>query len=234
MHRLAATIRLDVRLQKRNGFYYAVAFVLACWFVVISRLTSVNWSYVLPPLVLANLVMVSFYFIAGLVLLEKGEGTLEAQVVTPLSGREYLASKAVSLAALSLAEQFVIVCSVQGLNFLAVPLVSGILLASVLYTLAGFLLVSRYRSINEYLFPSVLFTLVLSLPILQYLGLWETWMLYLHPFSAPLTLLTGAFRPIPSWQWIYGPADSAAWGGLLLLASRRSFDRYVVSRYGSV
>ena len=38
MHRLAATVRLDLRLQMRNGFYYAVAFVLACWFVVLTRL----------------------------------------------------------------------------------------------------------------------------------------------------------------------------------------------------
>ena len=158
MHRLAATVRLDLRLQMRNGFYYAVAFVLACWFVVLTRLPPIDWGYLLPAVVFGNLVMVNFYFVAGLVLLEKGEGTLEAQVVTPLADWEYLASKTLTLAALSVVEQVVIVRSAYGGGFAAGPLVAGVVLAGVLYTLTGFLLVARYRSINEFMFPSVLFT----------------------------------------------------------------------------
>ena len=233
MHRLAATVRLDLRLQLRNGFYYAVAFVLACWFVLLSRLPAIDWGYVLPPFVFGNLVMVNFYFVAGLVLLEKGEGTLEAQVVTPLADWEYLASKTVTLAGLSLVEQLVIVWSAHGGGFAAGPLVAGIVLAAVLYTLTGFLLVARYRSINEYMFPSVLFVAILSLPMLHYFGLWDHWLLYLHPFTAPLVLLVGAFRPIPPWQWVYGVLYSGAWAGLLLLAGRRAFDRFIVAREGS-
>ena len=177
MHRLAATVRLDLRLQWRNGFYYVVAFVLACWFVLLTRLPAIDWGYVLPAVVFGNLVMVNFYFIAGLVLLEKGEGTLEAQVVTPLADWEYLASKTATLTALSLVEQVVIVWSAHGGGFAVGPLVAGIVLAAVLYTLVGFLLIARYRSINEYMFPSILFTAVLSLPMLHYFGLWDTWLL---------------------------------------------------------
>ena len=210
MHRLAATVRLDLRLQMRNGF-----------------------CYVLPAVVFGNLVMVNFYFVAGLVLLEKGEGTLEAQVVTPLADREYLASKMLTLAALSLVEQVVIVWSAYGGGFAAGPLVAGVVLAGVLYTLTGFFLVARYRSINEFMFPSVLFTAVLSLPMLHYFGLWDTWLLHLHPFTAPLVLLGGAFRPLAPWEWAYGVLYSAAWAGLLLLAGRRAFDRFIVAREGA-
>ena len=233
MHRLAATVRLDLRLQMRNGFFYAVAFVLACWFVVLTRLPPIDWGYVLPAVVFGNLVMVNFYFVAGLVLLEKGEGTLEAQVVTPLADWEYLASKTLTLTALSVVEQVVIVRSAYGAGFAAGPLVAGVVLAGVLYTLTGFLLVARYRSINEFMFPSVLFTTILSLPMLHYFGLWDTWLLYLHPFTAPLVLLGGAFGPLASWEWAYGVLYSAAWTGLLLLAGRRAFDRFIVAREGS-
>ncbi|MYC66920.1 MAG: ABC transporter permease [Acidobacteriia bacterium] len=232
MHRLAATVRLDLRLQMRNGFYYAVAFVLACWFVVLTRLPAIDWGYVLPAVVFGNLVMINFYFVAGLVLLEKGEGTLEAQVVTPLASWEYLASKALTLAALAVVEQVVIVWSAYGGGFAAGPLVAGVVLAGVLYTLTGFLLVARYRSINEFMFPSVLFTTVISLPLLHYFGLWDAWLLYLHPFTAPLVLLGGAFRPIAPWEWAYGALYSAAWAGILLLAGLRAFDRFIVAREG--
>ena len=232
MRRLAATMRLDLRLQLRNGFYYAVAFVLLCWFVLLTQLPAIDWGYVLPAFVFGNLVMVNFYFVAGLVLLEKGEGTLEAQVVTPLADWEYLASKTATLAVLSVVEQLVIVWSAHGTGFAAGPLIAGIVLATVLYTLVGFLLVARYRSINEFLFPSVPVTVVLSLPMLLYFGVWDTWLLYLHPFTAPLVVLAGAFRPIPAWQWAYGVLYAALWAGLLLLASRRAFDRYIVARQG--
>jgi len=84
MNRLVATMSCDVRLQVRNGFYWAVAFLLAILVVLITQLPSFDWGPVLPPLVLGNLVTATFFFVAALVLLEKGEGTLEAQIVTPL------------------------------------------------------------------------------------------------------------------------------------------------------
>ena len=126
MQRLAATITLDLQLQWKNGFYYAVGFVLLCWLVVLTQLPEIDWGYVLPAIVFGNLVMVNFYFMAGLVLLEKGEGTLEAQVVTPLADWEYLVSKTVTLAALSLVEQFVIVGSAYGLGFGVGALIAGV------------------------------------------------------------------------------------------------------------
>ena len=227
MHRLAATVRLDVRLQARNGFFYAVGFVLACWFAVLSCLPEIDWGYVLPAVVFGNLVMVNFYFVAGLVLLEKGEGTLEAQVVTPLAGWEYLASKTLTLTALSVVEQLVIVWSAHGGGVSLAPLLAGIALAGILYTLVGFVLIARYRSINEFLLPSVLCTVLLSLPMLRYFGIWDTWLLYLHPFTSPLVLLEGAFRPIPTWEWAYGLTHAAAWSALLLLAGLRAFDRRI-------
>ena len=232
MSSLAATIRLDLRLQVRNGFYHAVAFVLVCWFVLLTQLPEVDWSYILPVVVYGNLVMVNFYFVAGLVLLEKAEGTLQAQVVTPLSSWEYLASKAVTLAGLALIEQVAIVWAAYGAGFAALPLASGSVLAAILFTLVGFLLVARYQSINEYLFPSVLFVMVLSLPLLHYFDLWDTWLLFVHPLSAPLALLAGAFGPIPPWQYVYGVLYALLWAALLLAASRRSFERLVVNHEG--
>lgn len=233
MRRLIATIGLDVRQQQNNGFYYAVAFVLVCWFVILTQLPDVDWGYLLPPIVFGNLTTVNFYFIAGLVLLEKAEGTLEAQVVTPLLDWEYLVSKTLTLAGLSLVEQLIIVTSAYGFGFRIGPLVAGTVLAGVLYTLTGFILAARYDSINEYLFPSVLYVLVLSLPLLHYFELWSGWLPYLHPFTAPLVLMKGAFEPIPAWQWSYGVLYSTLWAGLLLWIDRRVFARFVIAGEGA-
>ena len=180
-----------------------------------------------------NLVTVNFYFVAGLVLLEKGEGTLEAQVVTPLTDWEYLVSKTVTLTALSVIEQCIIVWSAYGLGFGVGALVAGVVLASVLYTLTGFILVARYDSINEFLLPSVFYVSALSLPLLYYFELSNTWLWYLHPFTAPLVLLKAAFGPIALWQATYGVMYSILWAMLLLYFDRRVFERFIVVREGA-
>ena len=76
--------------------------------------------------------------------------------MTPLTADGYLASKILTLTALSLAENLLIVVITAGLDFSPLPLVLGIALASALYCLAGFIAVVRYDSINELLFPTII------------------------------------------------------------------------------
>ncbi|MBR9990063.1 MAG: ABC transporter permease, partial [Gemmatimonadetes bacterium] len=76
MRRLRATLLCDVRLQLRNGFYYATAFMLLVWALILAWLPAADLRWILPPLVLGNLVINTFYFLAALVLLEHDEGSL--------------------------------------------------------------------------------------------------------------------------------------------------------------
>ena len=233
MSRLVATLACDVRLQYRNGFYWAVAFLLAILLVVISQVPSLDWAPLLPPLVLGNLSMATFFFMAGLILLEKEEGTLEAQIVTPLTVGDYLTSKLVTLTGLSIVEHLFIVLIAVGFDFSPLPLVVGVVLASALYCLAGFVAVVRYDSINELLFPSIVWMTLFALPILHYAGLWTTGLIYLHPFQAPLVILKGAFFPLQAWEWLYGLGYSAFWIWLAFLWSRSAFQRFVIAAAGA-
>lgn len=232
MRRLLATMRCDVMLQLRHGFYYATAFVLICCVAVVSRIPSLNLNWLLPALVLGNLLLNTFYFIGGLILLEKGEGTLEAQVVTPLRSWEYLASKVGTLTLLGLVENTVIVMLLAGFGFNLLPLAASLILTAMLYCLAGIIAVVRYASINEYLMPSVLYTSLLLVPLLPYLMQWDTWLLYLHPMQATLLLAQAAFQPVTHWQVVYGVLYAALWIGLLAHFSRRAFRRFIIAGAG--
>lgn len=232
MRRLLATVRCDVTLQLRHGFYYATAFVLIVCVALLSRIPTLDLNWLLPTLVLGNLLLNTFYFISGLILLEKGEGTLEAQVVTPLRTWEYLASKISTLTLLSLVENLVIVMLLAGLGFNPLPLAMSIVLTAALYCLAGIVAVVRYASINEYLMPSVLYTSLLSAPLLPYLVQWDSWLLYLHPLQATLLLAQGAFQPLARWQMVYGVLYSALWIGLLAYWARRAFQRFIITGAG--
>ena len=75
--RLGATIRCDVRLQWRNGFYYASALVVVVSIVFLRWLTDDAVTLLLPVIIFQNVLMNSFYFVAGLTLPLPADATIE-------------------------------------------------------------------------------------------------------------------------------------------------------------
>ena len=189
MSRLAATIKNDVRIQFRNGFYVATALVVGFSILLLRWLPADLAMLILPVVILENVLMNTFYFVSGLLLLERVEGTFVAQSVTPLRDDEYLASKLATLTGLSLAESLLIAVAVFGFDVWLIAMAVGIALAAALFCLAGVGLVLRYDSINEFLLPSVLYTSLLTLPILGIFGFLPAAWFLPHPIQGPLSLM---------------------------------------------
>ncbi|MFL5733533.1 MAG: ABC transporter permease [Chloroflexia bacterium] len=243
--RLFATLRCDMRLQFRNGFYYATAFVTAIYALALSQVSGgqigLNIAALFPVFVLDSMLVGTFYFVAGQVLLEKGEETLQAQVVSPLRPWEYLASKVVTLTLLTVVQYLVLLGVFQGFSLAPGTLffIAGLALASTMYVLVGFISVARYTSVTDYLIPSILYTgfmlLPLGLYVLSGLNGWGflAYVAYLHPMEAPLQLLRAGFEEIAAWQVVYGLAYSVVWICLLYRLSLRAFDKHIVGAAGS-
>lgn len=228
MMRLLTTMRCDVTLQIRNGFYAATVFVTVIWAFLLTQARALDLGWLIPPMIVGNLLIGTFYFIGGMVLLEKGDGTLRAQVVTPLRIGEYLVAKVVTLSGLALAESLVVVLAIAGWRFAPLPLIAGVLVASALYCLAGFVVVARYTAINEYLLPSGAYVTLLWIPLIAYAAQWSHWLLYLHPMTAALLLVKGAFEPMSGWQLLYALVYPALWVAILYLWSRRAFRQWII------
>ena len=233
MKRLRSTVITDFRLQFRNGFYYASAFVALVYIVLVNQLPEQSLGLSMPMLIAANALINAFYFMAGLVLLEKGEGSLEAQVVTPLRTGEYLASKAITLTALTLVENMLIVALTVGLSVNWLLLIAGIGVMAPFMVLVGFIAVSRYDSINEFMFPSVIYVAVLSLPFLPYVGILDGAWVYLMPLQAGLVLLQAAFQPVETWKIVYGLLVGSFWVAATFVYARQMFHRFVVLKAGA-
>lgn len=238
--RIASTFLCDARLQVRNGFYAAAVVLTAVSIAALLLLPAQNLTWLLPAIVVNNLIVNGFFFMAGLVLLEKGEGSLEAQIVTPLRSGEYLAAKVGTLTVLSLVENVLIWAVVTRLNFQPVWLVAAIVIGTSLYALAGFAAVARYDSLNGFLLPGMGVVLLLSLPLLPYFGVgqstaFET-LLYLHPLQ-PVLLLLSAVSPSPASSnaasfasIVYSLAAGLGWVALFAWWANRSFRRFVVEK----
>lgn len=235
--RLLATFLCDVRLQWRNGFYAASAVLTVFLIVLLDRLPALAAAQLLPAVIVNNLIVNGFYFVSGLVLLEKGERTLKMQVVTPLRPGEYLAAKGASLALLSLLENVAIVLVVRGAGFQPLWLLAGISLGTLFYTWAGFILVSRYEGIGEFLLPSFLYITLLSLPLLSYFGVADVAAVRLlvlaHPLQPVLAFLQAAFQAplVPGERPAY-LLLATGWIVITFTAARRAFERFVRAEIG--
>lgn len=138
MKRLLYTLFWDIVRQYRNGFYFVSAFVAVLTAIVLRQFGEMDWSLWWPPILLENLVINAFYFMAGMVLLEKGEGTLEAQSVTPLRNQEYLLAKVISLFVLSALESLALILIVSGPAFNWFWMLLGIAGFVAMYAFYGF------------------------------------------------------------------------------------------------
>lgn len=230
LKRIASSFRWEVALQFRNGFYYAVGFIMAFWVLIYTQLPQLDLRAVLPGALLGNLLVTTFYFMAGLVMLERSEGSLEARVVTPLRGGEYLLVKVLALSLLVLAENLLIAGLFSGFHMALIPLALGLLFAGAVFCLVGFLAVVRYDSINEFIMPSMLYTVLLLLPLLNFFGVVESPLFSLHPAQAGLILMEGGFRALTLQEWVYGLSFNLIAVLILFVLCRRAFRRFVTMR----
>lgn len=232
MSRVSSAMRWDITLQWRQGFYYVCVFAAIAWVVFLSQFSKETLQYFLPPFLLLSMNITTYFFVAGLVLFEKGEGVLEGLVVTPLQTKEYLTSKTATLTLLALVENVLIIVLVYGFAFELLPIIAGLVSTAVIYVLIGFVVVARYDSINEYLMPASLFVGILQLPWIGYFELWNPQIFYVFPTQAPLLLLKWGFQSIETWQIVYAVVCSVVWVAIFYVLAHKSFQKFVIKTRG--
>ncbi len=234
MSRLTSTLGLDLLLQLRYGFYYAAAFVTPFWIAMLLPLPDSALKIAVPLVVFAELAIIGYYFIAGMVLFEKGERTLYALVCTPLRFGEYLVSKLTTLTMMAVVSSLVVVVAGYGIGFELALFVPSVMFISLIALLVGFISVLPFDSITRYLLPSQPPLAVMSLPLIPFLDLWQSPAFYLIPTHGALLLLSGAFGTVSlaAWQILYAALYQFLWVCILIFGARLAFDRYVVRRGG--
>jgi fluoroquinolone transport system permease protein len=234
MRRVLHTIRWDIVRQYRSGFY-AVSLLLIPIVVGMLRWAGAGEqaAVVLPPLLVMMLLVTTFYFAGAILLLEKGEGTLAGLVVSPLRTGEYLLARTASLSLLAIVESLVIVVAGFGTAVNPLALLPGMVLLCAFYSLAGTAVITRYDTINEYLLPSVVFVILLMLPMLPYVGILESPLFLLHPVQPSIVLMRAAVLPAATPEIAYGVLGGAAWAGIAFVVARKSFGVFVVRSAGA-
>lgn len=229
MSRLAATLGLDARLQARNQVY-AIVGLVACALAGALRglFTPEQLRLFMPVVALSGVGITAFLLVGVLLMLERGEGTLDVVLVSPLRPGEYLASKLLTVSALAAVEGVFVAGVAYGAAFSLPWLVLAVLLRAAFVAAVGVAVAVRYRSITGFLMPVVLLATFFDLPLLWYFELWPSPVFWLWPTLPSLLLAKAAFLPVGGLQLgyacVYGVvaiAAAVAW-------ALRAIDRFVV------
>lgn len=239
MSRFASTFQKDVMIQARNNMY-SISLIVAVLFAIV-------FTFILNPEFLRSIIPVALLFIVGgttiifigaLIMDEKELGILNAFSITPLSIREYLWSKIVSLTFLATLEVGIMIGIPIAYAYInegvALPnvlmLILGIVSVNVIYTVLGIGIVVRFRKLTDFLLPTVLIMIFLQVPILYYAKIITSNLILIIPSAAPIMLVQSAFNTLETWQWIYGIAYTIAWLVGLILWAFNSYKLHVVEK----
>jgi ABC-type Na+ efflux pump permease subunit len=206
MSHLGATLRLDVKVQLRSKLYHVgLAMAVITGFVIRMFFSAEQAGIVIPAFFLVAIGGTTFGFAGGMVLLEKSQGTLDALRTSPVTTRDYLLSKALTLTIFAGVESLVVLVIAHGGRPPApLILVAGLLGLGLAYTLLGLGLVASHESVTTFVFPDAL----VLVGVLQgvFFGIFDVGpqiIYYFIPAQGPFLLMLGAFAPLETWQWTY-------------------------------
>jgi len=228
--RLLTATRLEALVLRRHGFVYAAVVVVATWSVVLRLLPDKALDDAVPIAVWFDLAIVGFFFMAASVLLEKGQHTTSALVVTPLRFREYLGAKVIALGLLGLASSTVVVLSTHGTDVNFALLLPGVALNAVIVLLYSFFTVTPFTNISTWYMPSVFFLSCLDLAIIPHVGWSDHILLRALPSYGPLQLIAGAFGPIDGSSVVYAIGMSLGWAVVLAWLCKWFHQRFTLER----
>ena len=241
MNRLLTAIKTDVTVQIRTNLYtigIGVGVVVA---VALSQLAPPDQLFtVIPTLMLLVIGGSTLLYVAGMILFEKDEGTLNAVIVSPMRATEYLWSKILTLSGLATLESIIMIGGTMLIMSLSETmtwpnlflLLTGIIFIGVIYTLIGIIMIVRFDKITDFLIPMSGVAVVLQLPFLYFLGWVEQDILLVIPTSAPTVLMQAAYGPLTTGEWVYGVGYTTTLVTILSIWAYRAFQTHIVAKGG--
>ena len=228
MTAFVTALRWDMVVQARNGFYWASAFlvlIVGGLLLALPEAARADATAWVPALLAVNLQITTFFFVAGLMLLERDEGTLTALAVSPFSPGSYLAMRTITLTVLAAAESIAVVWAAFGIGGVWFHILSGTAALGVIYTGFGAAMASRYASVNALLLPASVVVTALLLPLLPHFGLAPRALFLLHPIEPALTLIRAGYRAADARELIFGVVGSLVWGAVAFAWGRNRVER---------
>ena len=226
---LAVLVLHDARLQLRYGIFAAYAVVVAIYVGVLLSVGPHLPRWAPAFIIFTDPAALGFFFLGGLMMLERSEGVRTALATTPLSMIDYLAAKTLTLTGLALLACIALYLA-HGTGHAAL-LLGTVALTSFQYVGIGVPIALRFKTVSGYLMGSTGFLTPVIAPaflaLLEPFPLWLTAIPSVSQFRLML-VATGAATAAPAELAIMLAISIASAAGALWIARRalaREFGR---------
>ncbi len=204
--RLVAAALHDIKFQYKHGFYFIYTFMVVFYIILMGILPDAWKGGATVAVLFMDPAALGFFFIGGILLLERGERVLDQLFVSPLRVWEFVLAKAISLGIISVLAGVVIAFISLGTQIDIIILILSLLFGSAFYTFAGLAAGIRAKTVNQFMIITVPAGLLLSAPpILLVFGV-KSGLLELMPGSLILRLLQHCTGTISSGSTHTAPA----------------------------
>ena len=228
--RFLLTLINDIRYQMKYGFYILYTFISAVYIAVLLVCPTEYKRLAASLIILTDPAMLGTFFIGGIWLLEKQEGLHGFWGISPLRPFEYILSKAVSLALISIlsANLIIVIGLREAYNFLL--LTAGVFVSSMVFNLIGLMVATYARSVNHYMLivspPMVIFSVP---PILTAFGITHP-VMEIMPGTALWRTIGRSLgiADMSVWLWVV----LLIWLGLVLYPANRRIPRAMLTEGG--
>lgn len=232
MKRLVNLLKQDIAFQLKHGFYAIYALITIIYIVILQFVPAEYKSLAVTAIIFTDPSTLGLFFIGGIVLLERGQNILQPLFITPVQVHQYLLSKVISLTLIAVLVSLVIKLALFYGDFFLLPLIVGVSLSAIFFTLLGIIFATLVKNVNQYLLFSPVYVTIFYLPILELFGWYQTKWFYLLPSHASILLIAGSRTGLTQGEWLYAIGSLLIWSGIAFIIAWQIFYRRIVLRLG--
>ncbi|HSJ27660.1 MAG TPA: hypothetical protein VLB67_05570 [Acidimicrobiia bacterium] len=232
MSRVVALARVDLLLAWRRGVVAAAAIVVLVYVSLLRLVPDAIAATALPYLVFSDPAALGFFFIGGIVLADRSDGTAAAVAVSPATPGEILWSRVAVMTALGTFGGLAVGAG-SGVGIRWSWFLPAVVLTAVVYTCFGYSVAMRSRSVNDYFARATAWSIPLFAPLALF-AVDPGWTpLAMWPSTASLLVLRGAVEPATlsggtagvAFSVLLASAGLVGWWALTALRASRSDGR---------
>lgn len=191
----------DFRFQWRHGIHGAYAVVVLLYAITLRLMPVSIRPELLAGLLFSDVTVFGFFFVGGIVLLEKSQGVLTPFFMSPLPPATYLYSKMATMMLNSLFFGTVLILASGVAPFHWGETLLSVLFMSIFFTLTGLAIAMRAPHLNAYFMLSVPVTLLLSAPMGLLALPWIHAWLWLTPVTGGWQIMASGILKQPVMRW---------------------------------
>ncbi len=232
--RLAGMLKQDFRFQFRHGFYYIYAAVTLVYSIILRLIPEAFRPRIAADLIFSDTAVLGFFFIGGIVLLERSEQLLESLFISPLRIHEYILSKIISLGTLAFSCSVIllIVSELRDAGLIMIIL-TGTLLSSAIFTAMGVVISAKAKTVNQYFLFSIGFMILFLPAVIDITGIFRSRLFYIFPIRGIADLLLKANSSEDVSTLVPAYISMLAWSAVSFYAAGKTLKSSVKKRGGS-